>query len=342
MLRHAEGVGPRCVMVPDCLPQQGLGHLRRCLGLAAALERHGLSVDFWVPPGRGSALTESGAAHWLEGRVTPASLPPASDILVIDSYTLGDSDFAGIGATSRMLVVIDDQGQRRLSCDVYLNHNVFAPDLDLHGVEAGVKLLGPQYALIDPRFAALRNHADRRGVLVSFGGTDDGRLALRVLRALPESVMSRRPFHMVVPAGIAPDHGLLNLVAEHESLRLHHGADMSELMAECGTYVGAAGHTSLEAAAAGLDVLICVIAENQRANAKALSELGAVVIDSFDSPILVDVVRRVPTVTGSNGLATVIDGQGVARAATAIVACLARFSDSSIRQRAGGTETWSG
>lgn len=333
---HVDG---RCIMVPDCQPHQGLGHLRRCQSLAGALAQHGLAVDFWVPPGVEPGPASSGTAHWLEGRVTAGSLPPASDILVVDSYALADADFAGFGATSRVLAVVDDLGQRHLTCDVYLNHNVFAPALDLSGIQAERKLLGPQYALIDPRFAALRSHAGRYGVLVSFGGTDDGRLASDLLHALPQSAVSLRPFHIVIPAGIVPDRGLLHFVHAHDGIRLHQGADMAAVMAECSLYIGAAGHTSLEAAAAGLDVLICVIAENQRPNAKALSELGAVVIDRFDSPRLMETIGRA---SPANGLASVIDGRGAARAAAAIAGCLAQSSGASARQRAGGAETWSG
>ena len=118
-------------------------------------------------------------------------------------------------------------------------------------------------------------------ILVSFGGTDDGRFSLPVAEAL----LAGRA-DIVVEVVISPllttSPDLISLQDQHAGrLVVHHGVDMADVMCRCRVLAGAAGVTVLEALAAGLELAVCSTADNQRMNVAALRKLDVVAFDGF-------------------------------------------------------------
>ena len=106
---------------------------------------------------------------------------PDADLLVTDSYRIDLTALQDWRRRAGRLMVIDDLADRALEADVILNQNFFAETLRYDTREAKL-LLGPKYALVDPLFFEARRKREAAGrprVLISFGGSDDGRCALR-------------------------------------------------------------------------------------------------------------------------------------------------------------------
>jgi spore coat polysaccharide biosynthesis predicted glycosyltransferase SpsG len=311
-MTRASLCGLTAVFRPDSASGDGLGHLRRSSSLAQALASLGVFCRFKVATRQAEDLLAE-AGHSLIDATGRIGSP---DIIVVDSYHLEAESYLAFHQQCRMLVVIDDLSNRAISADIHINHNLFAEALDHDLVAAPVRLLGPEYALIDPRLPALRNSRGRAGILVSFGGTDDGSLGVPAARAIRVAGVTD-PIYLVVSPLRAVSSMALELAEADPTISVCHGPDMVQLMAQCDLYIGAAGHTTLEAATAGLSVICVIIAENQRLNAIALTSLGEIVLEETTPELIVEAVRA--RRGGNSALHRRMDGQGAMRAAQAII-----------------------
>ena len=130
-------------------------------------------------------------------------------------------------------------------------------------------LLGPDFAPLDPRFAAARRPRGSRRVLVTMGGGDAGRVALEsALDGLAERDGDHERFMATRerPSGAPPGSawgwerdGLADRVA---------WADLA---------LSAAGSTPYELACAGVPALLLVVADNQLRVAEAFGRAGVAV-----------------------------------------------------------------
>jgi UDP-2,4-diacetamido-2,4,6-trideoxy-beta-L-altropyranose hydrolase len=301
-------------------PHIGLGHLRRSCVLLDAMAEAGFECRLYCAD-VDAALCRAASA--IPG--SPADLP-ATDVVVCDSYRLDQAFLAGLRERCRVLLVFDDTAERDLDVDIVLNHNIYGRQLDYSARTPGQVLTGPDCALVDRRILAAAE-AYRRNpaiddVVVSFGGTDDG--ARGADFAADALARTKAHFHLVVAPGIAPAARALALAAAHpQRVSLHHGPDMATLLSRARVYVGGAGVTALEALIIGLDLVLVVLAPNQRLNAAAMAQTGQAVI-VMDDP------ERIALATASM-LArprilkpSPVDGLGAAR----VVATIQRLQNS--------------
>jgi spore coat polysaccharide biosynthesis predicted glycosyltransferase SpsG len=194
-----------------------------------------------------------------------------------------------------LCLAIDDLADRALDADLVLNQNLYAAELRYDAIASCPVLRGPDYALVDPAFHAVacRRDAQGRRVLVSFGGSDDGTLALGAAR-----VLRRAKFAGPIDAVVSPLQWVLPELVEMASrpdakIALHHGGDMPALMADAFLYVGGAGTTIFEAAVAGVAMLPIGIAENQRRSVESLRRHGIDAIMGFDTDRLAVAFRNI-------------------------------------------------
>ncbi len=295
----------------------GLGHLRRTGVLAEALRARGHRVLLATPCPPPDA---GGEADGLARRVTraPGELP-AADVTLVDSYRVTAAELAARRRASPRLAMLDDLADRRLDADLVINPNLQAPELDYRGLTDARLLTGLRYCPVAPAFAAARA-APRPGprVLVAFGGTDDGRLALAAAQALREG--SDWPLDLVVSPLCPLPAARRAALAALPGVTLHQGADMAALMARSSHYLGAAGTTVWEALSAGLTPVVAAIADNQRPGVAALAAAGVAAFDRFDPAAL---AAALATAAPPAPLLRELDGGGAARVACAIEALAA-------------------
>ena len=266
------------------------------------------------------------------------------DWLVVDHYALDRQWEEKLRAGASQIMVIDDLVNRSHDCDLLLNQNLGSQASDYHGlVPDSCKLLcGPEYALLRPEFAQLRPRSlERRSdrtlsrILVSMGGVDKDNATGRVLDALGACNLPNDVMVTVILGSHAP--WIERIRQQAETLRfpvkiMVDVANMAELMADSDFAIGAAGSTSWERCCIGLPGALVILAENQAelcrelVTAGAAFELGTPADISQALPPLLDALHREPHCLAemSAAAATICDGLGVERAASALLAAHSR------------------
>ena len=300
----------------DASLQIGSGHVMRCLTLADALKargaqchficrahpghlldvihQHGHKVNCLAAPVQHNQQSEPAHAAWLgstwqadaqETASVLASLKP--DWLVVDHYALDQRWETALRSHRKKSLVIDDLADRSHDCDLLLDQNLgrqAAHYASLVLTQCKV-LVGPQYALLRPEFAALRSYSLRRRqrvtlkhLLITMGGVDLPNATMQVLLALKACPLPHDCRISVVMGQQAP---WLRQVQE-QSLDMPWPtevpvsiSDMAKRMADSDLAIGAAGSTSWERCCLGLPTLVVVLADNQWPGAKALQAARA-------------------------------------------------------------------
>ncbi len=303
----------------DASTEIGTGHVMRCLTLALGLRAAGHRCTFIardLPGGLGERITAEGfalvrlptpdAAFVPEGAApahagwagvpwqrdaaeTRAVLEAGYDWVVLDHYAF-DIKWQSIAVPpAARLAVIDDLADRVHRCDLLLDQNLGrkAADYDRLVPVLAERLIGPDYALLRPGFAGLRDaalaaRAARGGalchILIALGGVDQpgvSRLLLRALAGLPLPVGVRIDVVMG-PASPSLDRVRAEAARMPVPCRvLVDVVDMAGLMASADLAIGGVGGTAWERCARGLPSLFVVMADNQAAGAAALVAAGA-------------------------------------------------------------------
>lgn len=212
--------------------------------------------------------------------------------LVLDHYALDFRWEEELQGKYEKLLVIDDLADRSHNCDLLLDQNLGRKGSDYAGLvqKECVVLAGPQYALMRPEFATLREYSLKRRetpalkqILVTMGGIDLPNATGHVLVALKACSLPKECRIVVVMGSHAP---WLSQVREmavtmpwQTDVRVDIN-DMAQVMADSDLAIGAAGSTSWERCCLGLPTLMVVLAVNQQAIADALVENGAAISPS--------------------------------------------------------------
>ncbi len=289
----------------------GTGHVMRCLTLADDLRARGARVHFVCRELPGHLIDEVERRHipvfrlplgesgredidWsVDADETERCLRdfgPPVDWLVVDHYGLDHRWERRLGPLAKRLMVMDDLADRKHCCDLLLDPN-FHPHLEeryRHLVpDRCRKLLGPEYVLLRPEFRRAREQLGRRAVregrvrrvLVFFGGSDPTHETMKALDALERFDPASLEIEVDVVVGQAnPMRDLVFRRCEAmERVQYHCQVDyMARLMVEADLSLGAGGATMWERCFLGLPSAAVVVAENQSAAVKAVSDFGAV------------------------------------------------------------------
>lgn len=312
-----ESTHMKIIFRTDASATIGHGHVMRCLTLASALRQRGAEVSFIsrehighlcdlieergfavsrLPPANGKHPIDETPVHaaWLgtpwqedaaQTRDIIKALGDPPDWLIVDHYALDQRWENGVREPGGRIMVIDDLADRPHSCDLLLDQNLVA---SLHTrynnkvPESCGRLLGPEYALLQPIYADLHPRmAPREGpvlsVLIAFGGADAANITGLALAAF---LSLDRPDVMVdvVFSAASPHADSLREQAEgRPNVSLHHDLPtLAYLMVKADLAVGAAGATSWERLCLGLPALVISLAENQRPIARELDQRSLV------------------------------------------------------------------
>ena len=328
----------RCLTLADALKPQGAechfisrehpGHLLE------AIRERGYKVNFLVAHVQtaqaaiknivieaSKLLQEPAHAAWLgstwqndaqETAAILADLQP--DWLVVDHYALDQRWESALRPHYQKLMVIDDLADRPHQCDLLLDQNLGRQPKDYANlVPAQCKLLiGPQYALLRPEFAALRAYSIQRrqkpalkNILITMGGVDQPNATGQVLQALKGCVLPQDCRISVVMGLQAPWLDEVRAQVKDMPWRTEvmiNISDMAQRMADSDLAIGAAGSTSWERCCLGLPTLMVVLADNQRPGAKALEAAQAVCLIGFVYDIAAQLPLAISAVNQGNQL----------------------------------------
>ena len=308
---------PDILLLPDCGPGVGLGHLERLLALA---DRLGPTCALVLPGWREGILRAERRGH--EVVIDDAPLPlrarhasHSARCLVVDAYGLPLAAQRSV-RQSCSLVLVDDLGSQ-CSCDVAVNPSPGGETLAPDG--ADLFLGGARYALLnadylDARHARETTPPRERSVIISTGATDaDGlgtALAVRLAcNAELEVTLVLGPdaSHAAVPPRVRIAAGLPSLAG---------------LLATHAVFCGAAGTSAVQAAAVGVPGVVTAAFDNQRAQARALAAAGCALDVRRDQiadavvELLDDGARREAMSAAARQL---VDGRGAERVARAVM-----------------------
>ena len=291
----------------DSSSQMGVGHLMRCLTLADELEKQNHNATFICRKLKGNLiksiehrvlilpadkdfqsddlyLSWLGATQEQDAKQTIQVIHDNADLLIVDSYALDEVWHKQLKPHAKKIMVIDDLADREFDCDVLLNQNLASKQGDYQGkVPSDCELLlGCEYALLRPEFAAFRKRAlekrkktqEIKNILISMGGSDKKNITYNVLQQLNDG------FNIVVVLSSASLHRemIMDYVKGKNIEVIINADNMAELMLDADLAIGAGGSTSWERCCLGLPTLLFVTAENQKVIAENLERLGAVMI----------------------------------------------------------------
>jgi len=343
----------------DASSRSGWGHVKRSMSLAAALRAQGAEPTFLTRPSDVDvpALVRAAgfACQLLEGAIEAdrdafidaitdahasarALSALAPDAIVVDHYELGAPWHRLLRqSTGARIAVIDDLADRPLDADLLIDHN---PARDHHAKYAGVLerqpqwCCGPAYALLDPVYARQPRrpfHEQVQAVGIFMGATDPGNHSALAWRALREDARWRGPVQIATTRSNPHLAALRLLVQGDPALELQ--LDLPHLAAFHSAHdlqLGAGGGALWERCALGTPTLALVCVPHQRLSVPLLAEAG--VVTGFDA---VDdtptrqaelgrcIARLIDSTAERRRLhersLALVDGQGAARAAAAIL-----------------------
>ena len=312
----------------------GLGHVRRCLALAAELAPSS-EVRFFLKGSEAVAALirrEGFQCHVVPGDWEPtlaAAGVPGAKALVVDSYEVSAGQLEAVRRRDGFLVVLDDAGRYPLPADLVSNPapGVSAPV----GGDGARYLLGPRFALLGREFVGPVEReigeSVRRLLLILGGATPAalmGALAGVARQALPGTAIDL----VVGPAGAGPS-AVAAALSGLDGVTLHPAPEsVRPLMLAADLAITGGGFTLFELAATGTPAVGVELAPNQRANLGGMARGGTLVVAGKADEaglaeavgralrtLALDVERR--RAMSGRGL-EMVDGQGAARVAEAI------------------------
>ncbi len=343
--------GGRLLVRADAGPGIGAGHVMRCLALAQAWQDAGGEARFAMASGA-EAFRSLLDAEGITTIAVDAAIGSAADAratagaaremnaawLVLDGYAFGAEFQRAVAGAAGRTAVIDDNGEcAPHAVDLIVNQNVHA-DVEMYrdrrpGTEL---LLGSAYALLRRPFiaaprAAKAIAAQASRLLVTLGAGDPDNVTGKVLAALAPLSEATPGLQAIVVVGAVNPHAAALERAARDcpcSIELRHSTlEMSGLMAWADIAIAASGSTTWELLYIGVPTLSVVIADNQRAIARRLTEqevvrglgwhadLTPADIAQAAAPLLAD--QQLRASLSSRGQA-LIDGQGSRRVVQAM------------------------
>jgi UDP-2,4-diacetamido-2,4,6-trideoxy-beta-L-altropyranose hydrolase len=257
----------------------------RCATLARTLTEQGAEVTFAcrrLPGDRVDWLQSQGWPVLALDAMDATGFDGQFDWLVVDHYGLDASWETAMRAVAGRIMVIDDLADRLHDCDVLLDQNYYRDQVQRYVRWVPVacrQLLGPEFALLRPEFAAARTEARFRErierILITFGGSDPTGETFKALEALRQLSWSDVQVDVVAGASNPRLAELEALCVTWDGVHLHrHVDDMASLMASADLAASAGGTTTWERLCMGLPGISIAVADNQVELSRDLAEAG--------------------------------------------------------------------
>lgn len=265
-------------------PDIGLGHYRRMLVLLSACVAAGINARLYLRGARPAFIrVQQGCEHRIYNIDSAAA---TADLTVVDGVTIDDIDSRLL--TGTLLVQVDDNGSNDCRPDVYINPNLYGDSIRYPA--SCLVLAGKQYNLIADTFFIEKNESHKKGVVVAFGGSDDGALAINT------AIELRKTYKKNIATLIARDElcieDKLLALAKKQHIDVICNQDSAEYIIGCEIYVGAAGVSCSEAMAAGCEIAVCAIVKDQLKTIDYLKSQGFFAFSAIEINLLLDAVNK--------------------------------------------------
>lgn len=278
----------------DANPIVGIGHIMRCLSIADAFLRKGISVHFVLADEQAvSMVSERGfEAYTLHsdysrmGDEVKKWPEIETNLIIVDSYYATDQFFMGLKKKMGIpgkIVYIDDLVTFFYPVDVLVNYNAYAREDDYRSgyfselYDEPTYFCGLEYVPLRSMFADLPPKIQNKtveDVLISTGGADDLHLALKFV----ESGLTGYRFHILLGAMNTDKGDIYRVTTGCGNIILHDNvSEMRSLIEGMDIVVSAAGSTMYEICACGVPMVTYVVADNQILGANAFEERGLAV-----------------------------------------------------------------
>jgi UDP-2,4-diacetamido-2,4,6-trideoxy-beta-L-altropyranose hydrolase len=207
------------------------------------------------------------------------------DLLVVDHYDLDAHFELRAREFAKRILVIDDLADRPHHCDWLLDqggHNT--PDEYSVNTDC-VTLMGPQYALLRPEFAELRDqhrpwlrrHTSLSSIAICMGATDPQNVTSQVLDSI--SGITHRFRIGIFTTGANPNLDQLRQKLKRAKLgtvQIHvDHPSLADTLRQVDLVIGAGGISAWERCALGLPSVVIATADNQQGNLSQLARHGA-------------------------------------------------------------------
>lgn len=274
----------------DAGAKHGLGHLSRCMTLAATLSNAGaeLRLVLHAPDSIKARVIEAGYTVVNVDADVGADNPAdwlASDVclLVIDSKEV-IGDYVELCRTRCAVACFDDEISRILPCDMLINNNVWANRTDYQSFSGRRLLMGPLFNTVNPAYFALVGRR-RNGLLITLGGEDPHNHTAWLVKTLANKI-GNLPTHVC----IGPAHPDPGAVVQSCKDYLPHAAihcapaSLLDVAAQCHIALSAGGTTCYELSAAGIAMAVLAVEDHQSRLQSALERAGAALsLGAFDA-----------------------------------------------------------
>ena len=327
----------------------GFGHLSRVLRLESEFKSKGWSsivvIDHMIPAIKnlypetnffelypnGDFIDEN---NDLQNFITAVSFEK-QPIVVLDDYRLGSHWETGVRKLADKLVVLDDNNNRKHNCDFIVDPKWQGTDTYCRYAslvnEDCKRLLGPEYLLIDPKYAntSLKQKAknkDEFTVLVNIGGGSDWSAFKEFIEELIEKLKIKKNLTIKILIGpFSKGTDYVTDLAESSDFVVPVGPvdTILDELSKTDFFISAAGGTLFEAMALRIPTVSFTLAPNQNNDPEHLEQLGHFFsvgnILSIDQKkfaelcsVMIDQYDRVQSLTQKTNLVK-IDGAGASR-----------------------------
>lgn len=294
----------RVIFRVDASLNVGSGHVMRCLVLAEELQNRGHDIIFVCRELEGNLIdyiqnsqfqvitlkkvetikpkASDDYLSWLQVSIiedaTEFILKTSEcDVIVTDHYALDNKWEELVRQELNCNIVAIDDLNRSHVADLIIDPNYW-PDMESRYSKCkGERLLGPNYALLRPKFRELQSESivkeDR--VLAFFGGSDPTGECLKLINAA--HAFENLPFEILVFSGVINSCKYKLLEQQSQFVKVQTHSDNFEYELKKSKYViGASGVSNWERFCLELPTTIVSVAKNQEALSEYLHQINSV------------------------------------------------------------------
>lgn len=267
--------------------QIGMGHLMRCMSIAAALKDKNYIVKFFTNSehSQNFIIDKGFFCQLINNKESMDQEIPEMisllqeqhvQMLIIDSYRITDLYTVSLSKYVKVFY-LDDIATNLVPADGVINYNIYAESLPYksHYGNDCVCILGSKYAPVKKEFFGLQYQVREKvsDILVTMGGSDTlniaGRLGEVLLKQLPSDICIT-----IVCGKFSPHYQKVKAleVSDPRVQVLTDVKDMWNVMCRSDLAISAAGSTMYELCTIGVPSICCYYVDNQKLIAESFAE----------------------------------------------------------------------
>ena len=271
---------PRLAICPDGSPGSGLGHVRRCMGLAKKLSEVANSPLFFISSNsrhldlvkeNGFKIVEYSGAFGELFDVTQGV-----EILILDSYKIDPLKVVKKKKQSTTVVVFDDLGVPHKFADIIINGSPAAQNNQYDSEDWQTLLFGAKYQIIRDDIhhtLEIKKNLKPKHLLVTLGSGDDHNMIPGLLRVLQQINPLKNELQVdfvigsetSVPKGVGLPN--INFVSAN---------DLPNKLKKADVALVGGGQSLVEVVYSGVPSIAICLAENQMKNIRSLFRLSCI------------------------------------------------------------------